>query len=527
MRLRPPSLALALALGVLAASAAAAEKKKPKPAAKPAPAPAAIETLESAATIVVYNANAPDSEALATFYAEKRAIPKERIIGLRCAVTEQIERLDYDATIAEPLRELFTKNGWWELRPGDETPNRVVRNRIRFVALIRGIPLKINGAANYPGDRSTGDQLGAHNEAAVDSELTTLGGFNRVISGPMNNPYYRGFVGIFDAPLPGLLLVSRLDAPTPEIVRRMITDSIAAEREGLRGFAYIDARNIQSAGYAEGDQWLYNAADNFRRRGVPVVMDNGEALFPAPYPMTRAALYFGWYTGYVAGPFVRSDFRFVRGAVAVHIHSFSASTLRDQKLWCPGLLAAGAAATLGNVFEPYLTLTPQLDILNERLRSGFTFAESAWMSLRAVSWQNTVIGDPLYRPFRFLNDLDAKRGSGEWDAYRDGARMWFEKNRASGEAALRASAKRMRSGIIWEGLGLLELTTNDGLEAALNAFREARSAYTTPDDIVRVTVHEVMVLKGMNRGFDIAVLIDKVTRAYPNTRATEVLKMLL
>ena len=33
--------------------------------------------------------------------------------------------------------------------------------------------------------------------------------------------------------------------------------------------------------------------------------------------------------------------------------------------------------------------------------------------------------------------------------------MWFGKDRASAEASLRASAKRLRSGVIWEGLGLL------------------------------------------------------------------------
>ena len=151
----------------------------------------------------------------------------------------------------------------------------------------------------------------------------------------MNNPYFRSFSPIADARRPELMLVCRLDAPTPEIVRRMITDSLAAEQQGLAGFAYVDARGITEAGYIEGDNWLFALANTARRRGTPVVLDNGPGLFPEAYPMTRAALYFGWYAENISGPFVRPDFRFARGAVAVHIHSFSASD------------AARSAAALG------------------------------------------------------------------------------------------------------------------------------------------------------------------------------------
>ena len=45
-------------------------------------------------------------------------------------------------------------------------------------------------------------------------------------------------------------------------------------------------------------------------------------------------------------------------------------------------------------------LTPHLDIFHDRLRAGFTFAESAYMSQRVLSWMTTFVGDPLYRPFK-------------------------------------------------------------------------------------------------------------------------------
>ena len=33
------------------------------------------------------------------------------------------------------------------------------------------------------------------------------------------------------------------------------------------------------------------------------------------------------------------------------------------------------------------------------MASGYTFGEAAWAAQPALSWQTTVIGDPLYRPF--------------------------------------------------------------------------------------------------------------------------------
>ena len=41
-----------------------------------------------------------------------------------------------------------------------------------------------------------------------------------------------------------IILVSRLDAPTPAQVRRMIDDSLAAEKNRLAGLAVIDTRDI-------------------------------------------------------------------------------------------------------------------------------------------------------------------------------------------------------------------------------------------------------------------------------------------
>ena len=204
-----------------------------------------------------------------------------------------------------------------------------------------------------------------------------------------------------DTQLAPVMLVCRLDGPTASSVQSMIDGAIAAERTGLTGFAYVDLRGITEGAFALGDKWLATAAVELRQYGMPVVWDSSPTLFPADYPMGHVAMYLGWYAGTVEGPMARDDFRFVPGAIAVHIHSFSAATLRDAHSgWAGPLVAHGAAATLGNVYEPYLMLTPNLDVFTDRLRNGFNFAESAYASVSVLSWMTTFVGDPLYRPFQ-------------------------------------------------------------------------------------------------------------------------------
>ncbi|RYD62488.1 MAG: TIGR03790 family protein, partial [Verrucomicrobiaceae bacterium] len=235
---------------------------------------------------------------------------------------------------------------------------------------------------------------------------------------------------------------------------------------------------------------------------------------------------FGWYAEQVTGTFTQPKFQFAPGAIAVHIHSFSGVTVRDsRKQWVGPLLAAGAAATLGNVYEPYLALTPHLDTFFERLGSGFTFAESAYMSQRALSWMTTFVGDPLYRPFPVLELSPSSSKPTVWDTYRAGARIWYDKGPAEGTAALEKSGKVLRSGIIFEGLGLLQLTANANA-AALISFQNARKYYKEPKDILRASIHEAILLKGIGRTADGVALARKQIDAFPQAPALTVFTLL-
>lgn len=476
---------------------------------------------EAAATLVIYNSLDPNSSMLAAYYAKRRGIPFDHIIGLDCPTTEEISRQQYDSFIADPLRKKFAEEGWWHAPADPNLP--VLDNKIRFIALMRGIPLKIANVQGYPGNVVLEKQPAlATNAAAVDSELSTLGIRTHRITGPLRNPYYLSYTPFMDTPLAPVMLVCRLDGPSPEVVENMIDGAVSAERTGLNGFAYIDLRGIATGPLAVGDQWLTAAATSLRQYGIPVVWDPTPELYPEDYPMTHAAVYLGWYAASVQGPMARATFRFVPGAIAVHIHSFSALTLRDPNAnWAAPLLAHGAAATLGNVYEPYLALTPHLDVFADRLRNGFTFAESAYASQPALSWMTTFVGDPLYRPFPDgVDQSDAVgRPAIEYAAYRKGARAWYEKGRAEGERQLAASAQALHSGIIWEGLGLLQWTVPD-YDAALASFQQAETCYGVSEDGLRVVLHQTNVLAAQNKSQDARTLAAKelpVYEAFPGS----------
>ncbi|HVF73377.1 MAG TPA: TIGR03790 family protein [Chthoniobacterales bacterium] len=480
------------------------------------------------ATIVIFNRDLPESVELAKFYAEKRGIERNHLVGLSCSKNEEISREEYDTTIRDPLRAVFKERQWWTLSEPRDGKVTITSNSIRFVAVIRGVPLKIRSVTDYRGDKSGSPPIGNRNDASVDSEIAALGAFSDQISGALPNPYFQSYRAIAEVENSALLLVCRLDAPQVATVRRMITDAIETEKRGLWGRAYIDGAHNSSRGLGVGDRWLADARDQLHKVGVPVIYDDTPEIFPDGYPMTDCALYYGWYAPNLAGPFTQPEFRFTPGAIAIHIHSFSASTLRDDNLnWAGPLLLRGAAGTIGNVYEPYLQLTAHLDVFNDRLLHGFTFAESAYMSLQTISWMSVIIGDPLYRPYAAWLSLDGKTEgetvSTEWSAYHDFA----TKNGALEPVAYRTAGKqiaaRTRNAVMLEDFGVLDAAAQNYVGAS-GCFDLARTTYTKRDDILRTVLHEADALGKQNkakRGLD---LIRSVLRIVSDAPALPLLK---
>jgi len=247
-------------------------------------------------------------------------------------------------------------------------------------------------------------------QASFDSELSLLWwpDYSPLLWQP--NPLHYAVGSTPDQP--PVLMVSRLAAPAPELVRKMIDASIATEKAGLKGKVYLDARGMpfdpkrdSMGSYAFHDQSLRELAERLKKHTkLEVVLDNrGELFQPGQCP--EAALYCGWYS---LGKYVDA-FTWVPGAVGYHIASSEAVDLLKpgSSQWCPAMLERGVAATLGPAFEPYLVAFPLPDDFFPLLLTGrYSLVETYYRTAPFLSWAMVLVGDPLYNPFKSHPALD-------------------------------------------------------------------------------------------------------------------------
>ncbi|HEY1683417.1 MAG TPA: TIGR03790 family protein [Tepidisphaeraceae bacterium] len=210
----------------------------------------------------------------------------------------------------------------------------------------------------------------------------------------------------FDSPIAGaphMYMTMRIDAPTPDLAKRIIDDSIAVEKTGLNGLVVIDAKSSGGTtdGYAVCDLQLRYLMQIVRdKTHLQMMYDDKAALItrPANDHIKNVALYVGWYSPdrYVPA------FDFAPGSVGYHIASYTMNTLHSfPGNWCVGLIHDGMDATLGPCDEPYLIAFPPANEFFPLLMTGkLPLAEVYWRTEPTISWMISMVGDPLYTPFK-------------------------------------------------------------------------------------------------------------------------------
>ena len=363
--------------------------------------------------VVVYNSKSADSKAIAGYYADKRNVPKAQVFGFELSTGEEMSRVEFRDGLQLPLARKLEANKLWRIGTLESKvtngqtvrhEGRVVESKIRYVVLCYGVPLKIqrDHSLKEPEEDKIRPEF-RRNEAAVDSELACLPLINQKLplAGPLGNPVYMVTNAALIHPTNGVLMVTRLDGPTPAIAQALVDKALEAERDGLWGRTYFDLRNSSDPGMKLGDDWIRGASEVCKILGLETIVDQGGGLFPASFPMSHIAFYAGWYSERVTGAFTLTKIEFMPGAFAYHLHSFSAASVRNTgNNWVAPLLEKGVTCTMGTVNEPYLGGTPDIATFAARwLYQGMTFGEAACAAQGSLSWQTTVVGDPLYRPF--------------------------------------------------------------------------------------------------------------------------------
>jgi uncharacterized protein (TIGR03790 family) len=357
----------------------------------------------AARLIVLANSDDPESLQLARYYMEKRHVPDANLIALPMPKDESLDWRQFIARVYQPVQDELIKRGWIqaiEMSQLDKLGRKkyaISGHRISYLVVCRGVPLRVeHDQSLYEATPPLTDNAQFRtNSSAVDAELALLSRSGYPINAMVPNPLFTNLHPTF-LDEASVVKVTRLDGPTYADAAALVDNAIKAEQQGLIGRAYVDI----GGPHPEGDKWLEATAKEIEELGYELEIDRTSGVFPATARFDAPVLYFGWYASGVGGPFTQPGFRFPPGAIALHIHSYSAQTLRSADAdWCGPLIARGVTATFGNVHEPYLTFTHHPQLLLRALAVGKNLGDAACFSLPALSWQGVTIGDPLYRPF--------------------------------------------------------------------------------------------------------------------------------
>jgi len=347
--------------------------------------------------LVVVNQASADSVRIGERYSQVRNVPAEQVLRLTLDPAEEIEFRAFDQQIQTPI-------GQW-LRGHD------AQDRIHYIVLTKGVPLRIRGSAGRSGT-----------VASVDSELALLYrrmiGANTTLVGPTPNPYFLGEAAVAQAKAfthesQDIYLVTRLDGFTTDDVLGLIDRGLQPVADGR---ILLD----QKASIEElpGNQWLRQAADWLRANGFGERVDF-ETTSQVLAGRTDVLGYYSWGSNDPSVSGRHPELGFVPGALAGSFVSTDARTFREPPAgWKTGswndrskfhagspdsltgdLIRAGVTGVAGHVAEPYLDATVRPQVLFPAYLSGFNLAESFYLAMPSLSWQTVVIGDPLCRPF--------------------------------------------------------------------------------------------------------------------------------
>jgi uncharacterized protein (TIGR03790 family) len=447
---------------------------------------ASAQSAENVA--VVINDASPESKEVGEYYVKQRAIPESNVIHITTTTDDALQPAAFLATIQGPIFVALTRGN--------------LQDRIHYIVLTKGIPLRIAG---------TGGQDGT--VASVDSELALgyrrMTGINVPNRGRVDNPYYLGSKPIADArPFAhrdhDIYLVSRIDAFTTQEAKSLVDRSLRAGREGR---VVLDQRDALVNRL--GEDWLGLAAQELTKAG------QGErvVLEATPKPAREITPVIGYYSWGSTDPqnrvrTVKMDF--TPGAIAASFVSTDARTLKeppatwmptnttDKATWFGGspqsligdLIREGVTGVAGQVSEPYLQSAVRPEVLFPAYLAGFNLIEAFYLAIPHLSWQTVVVGDPLCAPFprKPASRADLEGGmDGEV-----GLPAFFAKRRLADVARGLPGADPKAAGLALRG----ELALRGGDRAAARRLFEEASQLAPDAVSLHMLIAELMTTSG-------------------------------
>ena len=346
---------------------------------------AAPALTQAERVLLVVNDNSPLSRNIGEYYARRRGVAPKNVCHIKTKLDEEISREDYDRQIAGPIGTFLRKEG--------------LEESIYYIVTTAGVPLRVAGT----------DGLGG-TIASVDSELTLLysdqkTGKQHAINGVIPNPYFGKRDRTFSHPEYPIYLVTRLAAYDFDGVKGMIERSLAASN---RGKFILDLRSSDDE---PGNDWLRDAALLLPKARVVLdetiqpVWDQIDVIGYAGWGSndkhhSRRFPGFHWLPGGIVTEYVSTDGRSFKKPPEKWIptqewNNASSWFANSPQSMVADYILEGATGGSGHVYEPYLQMTPRPDLLFPAYFSGRNLAESYYLAIPSLSWQNIVVGDPL------------------------------------------------------------------------------------------------------------------------------------
>jgi len=401
--------------------------------------------LAPAKVLVLYNSKDPDSLSVWNHYAASRPGVRGFDFNDSTLLPGTISYADFIAKIRQPLRSHLTANS--------------LQQQVVVFVLTKGMPHRIQDiqggdVGDNPGAAATRISGGNASYASVDSELTLL--WQNLETGEANgnmdsgadnyviNPYYNLNADItsYDrstitaakyfskqasgpkwqvldksgggAITPGsIYLTARLDGNSASAVNAMIdrglhpvydksVDTLIEDKSAGGTFESGDYSSAQTVMSSSWPAFVFEQTDAF------LIGLNGD--LPAGNSGTqRFTGRVGALTGYGGNHSGGSKEGYIgtyrgqlgQGAIYNAFESYNARKFGgvggfDDHGQLSDWVDAGGTFGTGHVWEPLTTAVARNYLMFPRFfNDGRTWVEAAWSSIRYLSWQNVVLGDPL------------------------------------------------------------------------------------------------------------------------------------
>ena len=346
--------------------------------------------------LLVTNTLSADSARIAEAYSEARSVPPQNIVRLKTSLLDEIDRRQFDAEIEGPIGEWISRHA--------------LQDRILYIVLTKGIPLRIAGTPGTDGTTSS-----------VDSELTLL--YRKLLGvsvppgGRVNNPYFVGdevLVGAsrFSHRQHDIYLVTRLDGYSVTDVLQLIKRAATPAHTGR---ILLDQRSTPASRVM--DSWLEAAAGRLGTAG-----DDGPNAAVGTTLSADDSPVLGYYSAGSDDDRINTrklGYKWAPGAIAAMYLSTDARTFKQPpETWTLGkwpdtrsyfegspqsligdLIRDGVTGISGHVAEPYRDAAIRPQVLFPAYVRGFNLAESFYLAMPFLGWQTIVVGDPLCAPF--------------------------------------------------------------------------------------------------------------------------------